>query len=52
MQFAVIIITIDFKEWLASELRWDLILLMVHQKVPQTIFQLFHVYVVFIIHIP
>ena len=36
-------ITINFKEWLASELRCDLILLMVHQKVPQTIFQLFHV---------
>ena len=49
----MIIITIDFKEWLAFELRYDLILLMVHQKVLQTIFQLFHVCVkvVFIIHI-
>ena len=49
----MIIITIDFKEWLAFELRYDLILLMVYQKVLQTIFQLFHVCVkvVFIIHI-
>ena len=47
MQFTVIIITINFKEWLASELRYDLILLMVYQKVPQTIFQYCFMYVLF-----